>query len=59
MGRYWELLYPINGFGWSRLCGDSSFDWSARQKSAALVIDFKAGGVWYFRKMERSLAGVI
>jgi lipopolysaccharide transport system permease protein len=61
----WRLLYSLNpmvgvieGFRWA-LLGSSQPDFRAMAVSGAFIIVALAGGVVYFRKMERSFADVI
>jgi lipopolysaccharide transport system permease protein len=62
----WRLLYSLNpmvgvieGFRWSLLRGQSGISVSAVVASLAVTIVLLAGGIWYFRKMERTFADVI
>ena len=62
----WRLLYSINpmvgvidGFRWAILGGESNLYLPGFLLSLALVLILFAGGIWYFRKMERTFADVI
>ena len=62
----WRMLYSLNpmagiidGFRWSVTGLASFFYWPGFVVSLALVFLIAAGGVWYFRKMERGFADVI
>jgi len=62
----WRLLYSMNpmvgvidGFRWAVTGVSSFFYWPGFLMSLALVFLISAGGVWYFRKTERSFADVI
>src|ERR1041385_5487857 len=62
----WRMLYSLNpmagiidGFRWSVTGNSSLFYWPGFLVSLALVFLIAAGGVWYFRKMERGFADVI
>jgi lipopolysaccharide transport system permease protein len=62
----WRLLYSLNpvvgiidGFRWSLMRGQMSLQWPAILLSVVVTILLAAGGIWYFRKMERTFADVI
>jgi lipopolysaccharide transport system permease protein len=62
----WRTLYALNpmvgiidGFRWSLLGGQASFDLQAIAISAAVTAATVVLGVWYFRRMEHSFADVI
>jgi lipopolysaccharide transport system permease protein len=62
----WRLLYSLNpvvgvidGFRWSLLRGQSSIWLPSLLISIVLTIAICAGGVWYFRKTEKTFADVI
>jgi lipopolysaccharide transport system permease protein len=59
----WRLVYSLNpmvgvidAFRWSLLGGAMPFHWSSFLCALATVACFLAGGVWYFRRTERSFA---
>ncbi len=61
-----RLIYSLNpmvgvieGFRWSLLRGESSFQVSALSISVFVTVVLCASGIWYFRKMERTFADVI
>lgn len=62
----WRLLYSLNpmvsvidGFRWAILGGDSQIYLPGFLLSFGLVVTVFAGGIWYFRHMERIFADVI
>lgn len=62
----WRLLYSLNpmvsvidGFRWAILGGNSHIYLAGFFISLALVILIFIGGIWYFRRMERTFADVI
>jgi lipopolysaccharide transport system permease protein len=62
----WRLLYSLNpivgvidGFRWAIIGGESHLYLPGLLLSLALVIISLIGGIWYFRKMERTFADVI
>jgi lipopolysaccharide transport system permease protein len=62
----WRLLYSLNpivgvidGFRWAILGGESHLYVPGFLLSLTLVIISLVGGIWYFRKMERTFADVI
>lgn len=62
----WRLLYSLNpmvgvidGFRWAILGGESHFYVPGFLLSLGLVLILFVGGIWYFRKMERTFADVI
>ncbi|WP_250125032.1 ABC transporter permease [Chroococcidiopsis sp. CCMEE 29] len=62
----WRLLYSLNPmvgvidiFRWATLGGEANISWPGFALSMGMVVLLFAGGIWYFRKMERSLADVI
>ena len=62
----WRTLYALNplvgiidGFRWSILNGSQPLDLKTLGLSAAVTTAFLFGGVWYFRRVERSFADVI
>lgn len=62
----WRLLYSINpmvgvidGFRWAILGGESHLYMPGFLLSLAFVVVLLIGGIWYFRKMERTFADVI
>jgi lipopolysaccharide transport system permease protein len=61
----WRLLYSLNplvgvieGFRWA-LLGKQSPDFGMIAISAATILVLLVGGVFYFKRMERSFADVI
>lgn len=61
----WRLLYSLNpmvgvidGFRWAIL-GNTQLYWPGFLLSTGLVIALLAGGLWYFRRTERTFADVI
>ena len=61
----WRLLYSLNpmvgvidGFRWA-ICGTSSIYWPGFALSMALAVVLLWGGIWYFRRMEKTFADVI
>jgi lipopolysaccharide transport system permease protein len=62
----WRLLYSLNpmvgvidGFRWAILGGDFHLYVPGFVLSLGLVLVLFVGGIWYFRKMERTFADVI
>lgn len=62
----WRLMYSLNpivgvidGFRWAILGEDASLYWPGLVVSLVLVLLIFAGGLAYFRKMEKSFADVI
>ncbi len=62
----WRVLYSLNpmvgvidGFRWAILGGHSTIFWPGFLVSMALVVALLVSGIWYFRRMEKSLADVI
>jgi homopolymeric O-antigen transport system permease protein len=62
----WRTLYALNplvgiidGFRWAILNGSQPLDLRTLGLSAAMTIAVLFGGVWYFRRVERSFADVI
>jgi lipopolysaccharide transport system permease protein len=62
----WRLLYSFNpvvgvidGFRWSLLRGQSAIWLPGLLISIVLTFAICAGGIWYFRKTERTFADVI
>jgi len=62
----WRLLYSLNpvvgvidGFRWSLLRGQSAIWLPSLLISIVLTFAICAGGIWYFRKTERTFADVI
>jgi lipopolysaccharide transport system permease protein len=62
----WRLLYSINpmvgvidGFRWAIIGGSSDFYISGFLLSVTLITGGLIGGIWYFRKMEKTFADVI
>jgi lipopolysaccharide transport system permease protein len=53
------MVGVIDGFRWCLLRGQSPLDWTSILTAICLTILFCAGGIWYFRKMERTFADVI
>jgi lipopolysaccharide transport system permease protein len=49
----------IDGFRWCLLGGAQDVQWSALLASALIIAAFGLGGVWFFRRTERSFADVI
>jgi lipopolysaccharide transport system permease protein len=49
----------IDGFRWAILGGASSFYIPSFLISCSVIVAFLVGGIWYFRKMERSFADII
>ncbi|MCL4246056.1 MAG: ABC transporter permease, partial [Candidatus Dadabacteria bacterium] len=61
----WRVLYGLNpmsgvveGFRWA-LLGKSDQDWTLVGVSSIVVVVLLAGGIVYFRRMERSFADVV
>jgi lipopolysaccharide transport system permease protein len=64
--KQWRLLYSLNpmvglidGFRWAILGGESHIYVPGFLLSLTLVLILFVGGIWYFRKMERTFADVI
>ena len=62
----WQLLYSLNpmvgvidGFRWALLRGQSPLSPATMLTSVVLTVMLCFGGIWYFRKMERTFADVI
>lgn len=62
----WRHVYSLNpmvqvieGFRWSLLRGEGYFSLSGLGVSLALVIPMLLGGIWYFRRTERTFADVL
>ena len=62
----YRLLYSINpivgvidGFRWALLGGEHEMYWPGFAVSITVVAALIFGGIWYFRKTERSFADVI
>jgi lipopolysaccharide transport system permease protein len=62
----WRLLYSLNplvgvidGFRWSLLRGGAQLDWTSLLASVLLTFAVCAGGIHYFRKIERTFADII
>jgi lipopolysaccharide transport system permease protein len=62
----WRLLYSLNpmvgiidGFRWSLLRGNPQLDWTSLSLSIGSTALLMVSGIWYFRRIERSLADVI
>lgn len=62
----WRLLYSLNpmagvidGFRWAVLGGENIIYWPGFLLSLALVLVLFAGGIRYFRKVEKTFADVI
>ena len=62
----WRLLYSLNpmvgiidGFRWALLRGQAPLDWICVLESVVTTALLFTGGIWYFRKMERTFADVI
>ena len=62
----WRLLYSLNpmvgvidGFRWAILGNDIAFYWPGFLLSMSFVALLVVGGLWYFRKTERTFADVI
>jgi lipopolysaccharide transport system permease protein len=62
----WRLLYSLNpmvgvidGFRWALLRGEPPLSFSTLGTSIFVTFIICAGGIWYFRKMERTFADVI
>jgi lipopolysaccharide transport system permease protein len=62
----WRLLYSLNpmvsvidGFRWAILGGESQIYLPGFFLSLGLVVAIFAGGIWYFRRMERIFADII
>ncbi|ELS02151.1 ABC-type polysaccharide/polyol phosphate export system, permease component [Xenococcus sp. PCC 7305] len=66
ISKQWRLLYSLNpmvgvidGFRWAILGNESHIYVPGFFLSLGLVIILFIGGIWYFRKMERTFADVI
>jgi lipopolysaccharide transport system permease protein len=64
--EHWRLLYALNpmvgvidGFRWALLRGQTGLDWSVVLLSVVIVVLLVSGGIWYFRRVERTFADVI
>jgi len=64
--KEWRLLYSLNpmvgvidGFRWAILGGTAKLYWSGFSLSVGFVALLLVGGIWYFRKTERTFADVI
>jgi len=62
----WRLAYSLNplagvieGFRWALLRGQAAIDWTGFALSGALAALILAGGLWFFRKTERTFADII
>jgi lipopolysaccharide transport system permease protein len=62
----WRLLYSLNpvvgiidGFRWSLMRGEMNLRASAILLSVAVTFLLTAGGIWYFRKTEKTFADLI
>ena len=62
----WRALYSLNpcvgiidGFRWSLLRGESVIWWPSVLISIALTCVICGGGLWYFRRMEKTFADII
>jgi lipopolysaccharide transport system permease protein len=62
----WRLLYSMNpvvgiidGFRWSLMRGQMALLWPSIVLSVVITSLFIVGGVWYFRKTEKTFADVI
>jgi lipopolysaccharide transport system permease protein len=62
----WRFIYSMNpmagiidGFRWAVLGGKTSVDFLSLVESVAVTLLFLIGGLWYFRRTERSFADVI
>ncbi len=53
------MVGVIDGFRWAILGGEANFYWPGFALSLGLVALLLAGGLWYFRRTERSFADVI
>lgn len=64
--QQWRFLYALNpmvgvidGFRWAIIGGQTQLYWPSFLLSLGLVILLFGGGIWYFRKTERTFADVI
>jgi lipopolysaccharide transport system permease protein len=64
--QQWRFLYALNpmvgvidGFRWAIIGGEAKLYWPSFLLSLGLVILLFGGGIWYFRKTERTFADVI
>lgn len=64
--QQWRFLYALNpmvgvidGFRWAIIGGQAELYWPSFLLSLGLVILLFGGGIWYFRKTERTFADVI
>jgi len=64
--QQWRFLYALNpmvgvidGFRWAIIGGQAQLYWPSFLLSLGLVILLFGGGIWYFRKTERTFADVI
>jgi lipopolysaccharide transport system permease protein len=62
----WRLLYSLNpmvgvidGFRWALLCGQAELYWPGLIASILFTSLLIIGGLWYFRRVERTFADVI
>lgn len=62
----WRWVYSLNpmvgvidGFRWAIIGGQTKISWSGFTISVGLVALLLLGGIWYFRKTERTFADVI
>jgi lipopolysaccharide transport system permease protein len=62
----WRLFYSLNpmvgvidGFRWSLLGGENALYWPGLALSICMTALLLAGGIWYFRRVERTMADVI
>jgi lipopolysaccharide transport system permease protein len=62
----WRLLYSLNpmvgvidGFRWSLLGGENTLYLPGLALSVGMTVLLLAGGIWYFRRVERTMADVI
>jgi len=65
LAEHWRLLYWLNpivgvidGFRWA-ICGNEPFYWPGFMLSLTVIGLMLAGGLYYFRRMERKFADVI
>jgi len=62
----WRLVYSLNpmvqvieGFRWSLLRGQGELSWAGFGVSLGLLTVMLVGGIWYFRKTEKTFADVL
>lgn len=62
----WRFLYSLNpmvgvidGFRWAILGGETKLYVPGFMLSLGLIVVILAGGIWYFRRTERTFADVI